>query len=253
MELITYGCGANGRDKNGESDVTDENRGINHNVMWLILGVIVCALIYLLRPILAPFLIAALLAYMGGPIVLLLQRWHVPRALGAILVIMGFILLLVLFVLLLIPLLVHEIQTFASYMPTLLDWLQQHLLPLLNKKFGEDINIDLTTVKEVISQNWQHTGKLVGTLWKALSQSGLILFEFILNLVLVPVVTFYLLRDWHRVIAGGRSLLPRQVEPIVVDLVGDCNEVLGAFLRGAIVSDVGVRYFVCHRIAYRGH
>lgn len=213
---------------------------------WLILLVFSGLLIYLLSPILSPFLLAALLAYMGGPLVVHLQTWRIPRTLGTVLVLLFFALLLVLFVLLLIPLLVHQIQVFLSYVPAMMEWAQSHVMPMINKYVDTNFTLDLASIKGAAGQHLDQTGTVLTTVWKTISHSSMIVVQFIIDLVLVPVVTFYLLRDWPKVVGGCRSLLPRRIEPTVAQLTRDCNEVLGAFLRGQllVMLALGVIYSV---------
>ncbi len=216
---------------------TIENDDRRRTSRWVTLALCgaLLLLIYLLSPILSPFLIAALLTYLGNPLVSRLQRWHIPRTIGAILVIVGFFIFLALLILLMIPLLIHQSSIFISYLSTLGQMVQDKLIPLINKYFGENLTFNFSNVQTTLAQNWKQTSTILETLWKTLSHSGVLIFEFGLNLILVPVVTFYLLRDWQRVITGMRNLLPRQIEPIVVKLAKDCNEVLGAFLRGQLL------------------
>ena len=78
------------------------------------------------------------------------------------------------------------------------------------------------------------------------SQSGLIMVAWLANAVLIPVVTFYLLRDWDVLMDRIRKLLPRRKEAVIVKLARDSDEVLGAFLRGQLVvmAALGVIYSV---------
>jgi predicted PurR-regulated permease PerM len=89
--------------------------------------------------------------------------------------------------------------------------------------------------KSLISDNWMSAGQMVTKLSQQLAGSGLTLFALLANLMLIPVVTFYLLRDWDVMVARLRDLLPREWEPTVVTLVADCDEILGAFIRGQLL------------------
>jgi predicted PurR-regulated permease PerM len=72
-------------------------------------------------------------------------------------------------------------------------------------------------------------------LWKSVLHSGFALIEWVAHLVLIPVVTFYLLRDWDKVVKGVRELLPRSSEPTIVKLATECDDVLSAFFRGQLL------------------
>ena len=89
-------------------------------------------------------------------------------------------------------------------------------------------------------------GDLAGGLFKSLQESSTVVFSWIANLILVPVVTFYLLRDWDLLVARVRALLPRRIEPTVCKLARESDEVIGAFLRGQfiVMAALGILYSV---------
>lgn len=199
--------------------------------------VVLLLLFYLLKPVLTPFLIAALLAYLGDPLVVHLVRLKIPRTLAATLVFIVIMLVVLALLLLLVPLLGKQVGVFIAKVPQLLQWAQAVGLPWLNQYLGDSsINIpDLQTVKTTIISHWQQASNVAAIAWRTLSQSSLALIGWVAKLLLIPVVTFYLLRDWDQVIKGARQLLPRQFEPTLVNLARECNEVLSAFFRGQLL------------------
>ena len=89
--------------------------------------------------------------------------------------------------------------------------------------------------KELVSKNWMSAGQIMTRVLQQLAGSGMTLLAVGANLMLIPVVTFYLLRDWDLLMARLRDLLPRQWEPTVVSLAAECDEILGAFIRGQLM------------------
>ena len=81
----------------------------------------------------------------------------------------------------------------------------------------------------------QKAGGLLASLGISVSRSSIALIGFVANLFLIPVVTFYLLRDWDKMMDNLKMMLPRNVEPVAVTLVNECDEVLGAFLKGQLM------------------
>ncbi|MGH8378270.1 MAG: AI-2E family transporter, partial [Gammaproteobacteria bacterium] len=77
----------------------------------------------------------------------------------------------------------------------------------------------------------------------SVSNAGRPVFEFFLNLVLIPVVTFYLLRDWPRLMASIASTVPRAAAPTITRLARECDSVLGAFLRGQLLVMICLAVF----------
>ncbi|HET8700457.1 MAG TPA: AI-2E family transporter [Nitrococcus sp.] len=198
--------------------------------MALILGGV---LIYLLRPILMPFLVGALLAYLADPLADRLERLRLSRTLAVVVVFTGLTLIGVGALLLLLPMLGRQIDSLRSLLPQMVDWAYQVGLPWLRVHTGLDIAaLDLETLRGAIAQNWQSTGNIAASVVAQATSSGLALAGLLANLALIPVVAFYLLRDWDVLVERIRDLLPRRIEPVVSQLAGECSEVVAAFLRG---------------------
>lgn len=205
---------------------------------WLsIIGflIILGALIRLWAPILAPFGIAAVLAYLANPIVNVLCRWRLSRLWASVLVFTIFVLVLFSIMLLMIPLLEHQIRLLISLVPKIVTYIQHTALPWLNQRFDMHLQLDLSSLQQVIVSNLGSTSGTVKSIIRALSRSGLAIAAFFTNLLLVPVVMFYLLRDWQQVLDGIQGLLPRKLEPLICKLCHQCNDVLGAFFRGQLL------------------
>lgn len=213
-------------------------------VTLIILAVLV--LMYFLAPILTPFAIAALLAYLVNPLVKLLMRLRVPHMLSVLAVFLSLLIICVLFILLLVPLIQKQIVTLMEALPGMIAWVQNTILPWINTHFGTQEFINIDTLKTTLASNWSKAGGLATWLLKETLLSGKTLIEWLTNLVLIPVVTFYLLRDWDALIKGIHGLLPRKIAPTVVKLVKECNEVLSAFFRGQllVMLSLGVMYSI---------
>jgi predicted PurR-regulated permease PerM len=224
---------------------------MNTQTIWDYLFAIICLLVfssilYLLEPILTPFLIAFLLAYLGDPLVHSLMRLHLPRWLSVVLVFLAIFLGIALLILLLIPLIQKQIAMLVELIPSIMDFLQNTLLPWISSHTGLEEMTDVNALKDAIAANWAKASSFASWLAKTLVHSGFALIEWLTNIVLIPVVTFYLLRDWDQVTEGLRRCLPRKIEPTVVSLVTECNEVLSAFFRGQllVMISLGVVYGV---------
>ncbi len=205
---------------------------------WLLLAALAggALLVYLLAPVLTPFLAAALFAYLGNPLVNRLEARKLSRATCAALVFGLFLLIVLLTLLILIPLLERQITAFISKLPGYFSWLQDTALPWLRERLGlEETGFDISALQEVLRQQWQRAGGIAAAVLGSVSQSGFAFLSWLVNLVLVPLVTFYLLRDWNTLLTRIRELLPRTVEPAIVTLARESDEVLGAFLRGQLL------------------
>ena len=195
---------------------------------WIV-GVITIALlasISLLAPILWPFLMGALLAYLCDPLVERMSL-SMPRTLAVSVVFILLIGLIALLAFTLFPLLVHQIHYLIMQIPQLIHWLQSQAW------FNERLSFDFPV--ETIQKNWRSVGTAMSWMLQAVSRSGLLLIHIVVTLLLILVILFYLLRDWKGVLQGLKSLLPKKQAATILTLVKQCNEVLSAFFRGQLL------------------
>ena len=200
---------------------------------WLVILTIVATLFYLLSPMLTPFFVAALLAYLGDPLVDRLEAMKLSRTLSVIIVFVSISLIILVFFLFLVPLLEMQIKRLGEKLPGYLDWSLAMLGTYLQGQLGVDPSIlQGDKLKELVTSNWQQTGGLIKNVLQTVSKSGFMIVGWIGTLALIPVLLFYLLRDWDNLVAYIHDLLPRSVEPTVSKLAKESDEMLGAFLRG---------------------
>jgi len=216
---------------------------------WLIFAVLVAAgiLVYLLAPVLMPFLTGALLAYLGDPLVDRLEARKLSRTVSVIIVFVIIFLVVLLIPVVLIPLIQQQISALANNFPHYIDWVQQNIVPFISQTLNIDPAVLSTeSIKQSIMSSWREVGGLAGNVVKGISKSSIVLLAWLANLVLVPVVTFYLLRDWDILMGKIQRLLPRAYEPTAVRLSKECDEVLGQFLRGqlTVMVALGIVYTV---------
>ncbi|SDU85949.1 AI-2E family transporter [Pseudomonas mucidolens] len=205
---------------------------------WVWLGgiVLLCVFVFLLHSILTPFLVALLLAYLFDPVVDRLERAGLSRTWGVVAVFTLFTLIVMALLLVLIPMLAKQLVRLYELVPQILDWLQHTALPYAQSKLGlADGFWKFDKIKAGISEHMGQTTDIVGIILSQATASSLALIGWLTNLVLIPVVAFYLLRDWDIMMAKIRSLLPRDREQRIMSLAGECHEVLGAFVRGQLL------------------
>jgi predicted PurR-regulated permease PerM len=218
-----------------------------HKWQLLALTLLLGALLYLLAPVLTPFAAAALLAYLGDPLVDRLERHKLSRT-GAVCVVFGLMTLaMVVALLLLIPMLERQITRLLEQLPRYLLWVQESVLPWIEAQTGVGIErFEPGALTAMLKEHWQQAGGIAATVIGGLSKSGMAVVLWITNLLLIPVVTFYLLRDWDVLVERIRILLPRSVEPAISRLARQSDEVLGGFLRGqlAVMASLGTIYAI---------
>lgn len=200
--------------------------------------------LWLLAPVLAPFALSALLAYLGDPLADRLERAGLGRTLAVTLV-FGLMSLTVIGVLLvLVPLIERQVAYAILHLPDAVAWFQGSVAPWLQLHLHvPPETFDPQRLVALIKQHWQEAGGIASSVLAGVTRSGLAVAAWLINLVLVPVVTFYLLRDWDTMVARLRELLPREYEPTVVRLARESDAVLGAFFRGQLLVMLALGLF----------
>ena len=202
---------------------------------WLAIAAAALWLLWLLSPILAPFLFAAILAYVLDPLVERLTGPRVRRMFAVVLVLLLALALFVAFALVVLPLFVKELGMLVDRLPAFLAWVNQQLAPWLKETLGVAFQLDVETVKSIAGGILAGNQDVVGALLGSLKVGGLALIAFFVNLLLVPVVLFYLLRDWHGIVARVDALIPRWLHARALVVVREVDAVLAEFLRGQLL------------------
>lgn len=215
---------------------------------WLVVAAVVGVLVWLLGPILTPFVISALLAWLGEPLVRKIERTGRSRTTAVLLVFTLMTLSLVLVVLLLIPLIENQVTKFIEWLPRFGTWLTGTAVPWIEARFNLDLGpyVDPSQLIELLKQHWRQAGGVAATVMGELSKSGMAVVNWLVNLALIPVVTFFFMRDGWAMLDKARDLLPRPIEPTVTQLAKESDEVLGGFIRGqlSVMIALGTIYAV---------
>jgi predicted PurR-regulated permease PerM len=211
---------------------------------WLILLLVLGGVLYLLSPVLMPFVAAALFAYLADPVADRLERW-MGRGLAVSLVFLVMAVVVTAIVLVLVPFIERQIGNFLAQLPVWVEWFQTRATPWLEARFG--ISPDVLDTQKLIGAlqaNWKEAGGFAATVLARVSKSGMAVVGWALNLVMIPVVAFYLLRDWDVLVERIHALIPRSIEPVVSQLARESDDVLGAFLRGqlSVMIALGIFY-----------
>ena len=207
------------------------------NKWMVIIGLVLTGiLLYLLSPILTPFFIAAVLAYISDPLVDRLEARKMPRTLAVLTVFVSLTLVAVITLLVLVPMIEKQVDVFAQKLPSYLNLIQHKVLPTIYQFLGisetDGLKFDL---KSSLQSYWGTAGGFTQTALASVTRSGLAFAGLLANLLLIPVVTFYLLRDWDLMVSRVNELIPKRSQPVVARLARESDEVLGSFLRGQMM------------------
>lgn len=222
---------------------------------WLGVALVLVLVFWLLAPVLAPFVVAAVMAYVLHPLVLKLERGckgRLPRALAVVLVeALALMALLGLF-LLLVPILVREWPLLQQQLPLLLDRLGDAVNPLL-AQLGLNVSLDLADLKQqLVTYLSANREDWWAPLMSSLKLGGSVALAVAGYAVLVPVALFYLLYDWTRLVNSTVELVPPAWRESFDAFMRDCDEVLGEYLRGQMLVMLALVVFYSLGLSFFG-
>jgi predicted PurR-regulated permease PerM len=205
---------------------------------WAGIALGTALLVWLLGPVLTPFVVAAVLAYALTPLVDKLNGlWggKVPRVLAVVVVELVFIFTALSIVLLIVPILAKEIPLLREQLPVLIDKLNAWASPLLASA-GVKFTLDVANIKAfVIKYLNANAEDSFASLLTSLKLGGSVALMVVGNLVLIPVALFYLLMDWKRLVAQALEMVPRRLQARFESFTGESDQVLGQYLRGQLL------------------
>jgi predicted PurR-regulated permease PerM len=209
----------------------------NRLTLWAGVAVIVALLLWVLGPVLVPFAVAAVLAYALHPAVLRLQKtvpW-IPQVVCVLLVELLALVAVLGVLLLLVPILTREIPLLQQQLPAMLDRLADFLNGVLDKQ-GLKLTLDVATIKsQLLTYLSANRGDWMDSLVASLKMGGSFALAAVGNLILIPVVLFYLLKDWDRWVMNVVQWVPLHWRPAYDSFMNECDLVLGQYLRGQIL------------------
>jgi predicted PurR-regulated permease PerM len=202
-----------------------------HLAFWLTSGLVLAGLLWLLHDILLPFVAGTALAYMLAPLAERMERLGMNRTLAALLIVGVFVVVLIALMLLLVPLLVQQGAALISHIPGYFKRVKE-LIVDPNFQWLSWLGTDDSskTVSDLVSQVATWLLSFTYSLWTG----GKALVSFASVLIVMPVVTFYFVRDWHRMIGIVDSWVPVDERETVRQLAREIDAAIGGFLRGQL-------------------
>ena len=205
--------------------------------------------LYLLKPVVVPFIGAFLIAYLFSPLVDKLHKIGLPRWLSISLVFVGIGVAIFLAMWFLVPLVWEQLMYAKNNIPGNIHWVNYTFLPWLSETFNlVPMEIDTEQMSAAIMEYIQtnYSADSIQAMLLKVAQSGLNFIQIGGTIVLIPIIAFYFLLDWERMLENMRRLIPRKYEKSTLTIVGECHEVLGAFVKGQflVMFLLGVVYAV---------
>ncbi|MFT4045410.1 MAG: AI-2E family transporter [Solimonas sp.] len=211
----------------------DTEASVKRHWPWYAGALGTLALLWLLTPILSPFVIGAGIAYMGDPLADRLEKAGLSRTLSVTIVFTGFVLILLTLLLLLAPMLYEQSVALVHNIPDWVNWILDTGLPKLGIHVGT--RLDAGALQQIVSEHWAEAGDIAKSLWLRFSESGKAFVTTAANLLMIPIVGFYLMRDWDRLVAWIRTLIPPRLLPQAMHFAYEADAVLGSFIRGQLL------------------
>jgi len=201
-------------------------------IFWLCALAILVALVWLLQSVLLPFVGGIAIAYFLDPVADRLERLGLPRWAAASVILLGFIVLIVLAVVLLLPLLGEQISGFRDRLPSYVAALQRILAELNQGWLGSVVGDRLQDIQKSLGAYVGQGAALLGTFVSSLWSGGQVVVGVVSGLIVTPVVAFYILLDWDRMVARVDSWLPRDHVDSIRGIFRDIDSAIAGFVRG---------------------
>ncbi|HUN93760.1 MAG TPA: AI-2E family transporter [Burkholderiaceae bacterium] len=202
--------------------------------VWIGTGIAVLALLLVLGPVLTPFAAASILAYLLAPGADWLQRRRLPRWLAALLMILLLALVVLGLVLILVPVLQRESTALQTQFPLMIARLNDSVAPRLRDWFGVSVQFDAQSLRDLVASQVGAQQDLAALVLQKLRAGGSALLGVVGMLVLVPVVLFYVLLDWHTFMSRVDNLIPRRWHSALNGILNEIDGLLAQFLRGQL-------------------
>ena len=221
-------------------------------LVWLSLAAAAGLLLWLLGPVLTPFVVAAVLAYALHPAVEAMASRRVPRIVAVIAVEVLAIAALLALLLLVVPILSKQLPLLREQLPLLAERVNQGLAPWL-AQFGVAVSLDGASLKAFVGklldanlEDW------IGTALSSARIGGSVLLAFVGNAVLMPVVLFYLLIDWPNLVSRVHGFIPPRLRDGAMGFLDECDTVLGKYLRGQLLLMAALAVYYSAALAIAG-
>ncbi|UVC10692.1 AI-2E family transporter [Rhizobium sp. TH2] len=199
---------------------------------WLLVLAAFIGFLMLFSSILLPFVAGMALAYFLDPVADRLQRWGFSRMAATSVILMSFVILLTIALMIIVPLLASQAADFAKNVPGYVTSLQGILAETNSTLVPDWLKGQMGTLKENVGKYIGEGATFIAGVFVQIWASGKALVDILSLLVITPVVAFYLLLDWDKMIAKVDRWVPRDWTDVVRRLAGEMDHAIAGFVRG---------------------
>jgi predicted PurR-regulated permease PerM len=201
-------------------------------IFWATVLLFFVAFLYIFSSILLPFIAGMTIAYFLDPVADRLERLGLSRLMATIVILVAFVIVFALALMILIPVLINQFNDFAQRLPGYITQLQQFIADYQDSVLPGWIKSQLGTIKNnfstILSEGMGFLTGLFGQIWN----SGKAIVDVISLLVITPVVAFYILLDWDRMVSKVDEWVPRNYVKDVRQIAREMDQAIAGFIRG---------------------
>jgi len=228
------------------------------HLLWVFIIIGFSGLLYLCWGILTPFVVSLVIAYLWSPVASFFEsQWKCPRWIASLLLVVITIGILLSIILLLLPLIYHQVFNFIELAPNYKKFIDKQVTPFIMEKFGsvapEYISYVKLSIAKLFGSGFDSIIVFVQKIWS----SGFVIVDVLWFILLVPFITFYLIKDWDRMIFYIKNAIPIKRQRAVNLFFSDVNKMVTGVIRGqfnvclifavyytAALSVLGVNYSI---------
>ncbi|MFZ1416296.1 MAG: AI-2E family transporter [Defluviicoccus sp.] len=204
-------------------------------LLWLAILAVLGFLCYLLRGALTPFLVGMAVAYMLDPLADRLERAGLPRGLAAIVIVAGFLIAFVTALIILVPILSAQVTDLVGRLPEYAVLAADAIRPYVEQLKAKLARTQVQGLETIVQQQGSELMGWSGQVFSHVISGGAVILSVLGVILISPVVAFYLLRDWDRLVARINDLLPRRGGERIRTIVREIDQRLSAFVRGQVL------------------
>jgi predicted PurR-regulated permease PerM len=201
-------------------------------VFWTGAMLFLAFFLYVFSSILLPFVAGLVLAYFLDPVADHLQRLGLSRLLATIVILVLFVVTFALLLIILVPVLASQMSDFIVRLPSYVSRLQELIANRDSQWLKDFIGVDASVIRSSLDSLLQQGAGFLTTLLQSIWSSGKTLIDVVALFVVTPVVAFYMLLDWDRMVSEIDKLVPREHVHTVRVIARDMNKAIAGFVRG---------------------
>jgi predicted PurR-regulated permease PerM len=215
-------------------------------LFWVGVLLVFVLFLWFFRTILLPFVAGMALAYFLDPVADWLERRGLSRVMATVVILVCFVLVFALSLMLVIPIIVNQFAQFAAALPGYVTQLQEIISSPENSFLPHWVSTQIETVKQNFSEVLSQGAGFIGTLFAQIWNSGKAIVDVVSLLIVTPVVAFYLLLDWDRMVAKVDAWVPRDQVVVVREIAREMDQSVAGFIRGqgSLCLILGIYYAV---------